>query len=78
VFVFFILLSVCVLLICKYTNLCSYVQVFVIIFLIFFIYFQLPLGLNKQFISLLQIFVGTWDKMEARDQALEESQKLKK
>ena len=53
-------------------------QVFVIIFLIFFIYFQLPLGLNKQFISVLQYFVGIWDKMEAQGQALVESQKSKK
>ena len=41
-------------------------QVFVIIFFIFFYLFSITFELNNHFISVLQIFVETWGKMEAQ------------
>jgi hypothetical protein len=43
--------------------------------LIKYIFFSLPLELNKQIISVLQTFVGTWGKMEVRERVREGSQK---
>jgi hypothetical protein len=41
-------------------------QVFVIIFLIFFYLFSITFELNIQIISVLQIFVRIWGKMEVQ------------
>jgi hypothetical protein len=43
-----------------------------------YIFFKLPLGLNKHFISVLQTFVGIWDKTEELDQVLGGNRKCKK
>jgi hypothetical protein len=43
-----------------------------------YIFFTLPLGLNKQFFSVLQYFVGIWVKMEDQGQVRAVNQKSKK